>query len=72
MHAALRAVKPVVGVFNPTVADQIDTRTVDAGDVTIIRAWLSGAFESEDDFYKAIGEYNKSINQPKVRRRRIK
>ena len=64
MHAALRAVKPVVGVFNPTVADQIDTRTVDAGDVAIIRAWLSGAFESEDDFYKAIGEYNKSINQP--------
>jgi hypothetical protein len=64
MHSALRAVKPVVGIFNATVADQIDTRTVDAGDVTIIRAWLSGAFEDEDAFYKAIGEYNKSIKQP--------
>ena len=59
MQDTLRNIKPVVGVFNQTAADAIDTRQFDKGDVAIIRTWLAGGFESEEAFNQAIKEYYK-------------
>jgi hypothetical protein len=61
MNDAQKAVKPVVGFVNKSIADQIDTRSIDEGDVAIIRAWLAGEFDGdvEKSFDDAIKDYYK-------------